>query len=213
MAVVNIEVLHNGKQLRRWLTDQERRQLPFANALALTRTAQHGQRRTRDSIPRRFKLKMKSMPRAAVRIRPAFKRDWPNAMEASVGITRKFRFLADHEKGVIRRPSRGHRLTIPKAVKRTTRGKIPAAKTPTRVRAKKSVYVDEGLQEIRRKVRKGAVDRRRILYLLRPFVRIKRRLGMRTTVTMSVREVHRAEFRKAWRQAMGKGGDRALIPG
>lgn len=209
---VHVEVLHNAGQLKRWLNDQERKQLPFANALALTRTAQAAQRDTRESIPRRFKLRARGMPRAAVRIRPASKHDWPH-QEASVGVTKKFRFLADHEEGTVRRPSKGHRLTIPMAIKRTSRGKIPKAKTPTRMREKKSVYVDDENREIRRRPpRRGARDRRMRLYLLRPAVRIRKRLGMKLTTRMAVQREHRKQFRAAWKKAMGKGGDRKLLP-
>jgi len=201
---LEIEVLTNAGDLTRWLTDQEKKQLPFANALALTRTAQASQRRVRESLPRNFKIRNKGLPKAAVRHEPAEKRDWPR-QESAVFIPARFRFLADHEAGVIRKPTRGHRLAIPRAIKRTARGKIPASKTPSKVRDRKNTYVTDGpFAEIRRRVRKNAKDRRSILYLLRRRVKIKPALDMNLTVATWVTQTHRREFRKAWKQALGK---------
>jgi hypothetical protein len=200
---LKVEVLNNAGDLSRWLTDQEKKQLPFANALALTRTAQSAQKSVRNSLPVNFNIRNKGLVLAGVRHQPAEKKAWPR-QESAVFIPARFRFLADHEAGVVRKPSKGHRMTIPKAIKRTTRGKIPAAKTPTKLRAKKSVYTTDGsFAEIRRKVRKGAKDRRAILYLLRRRVKIKPRMKFAWTVREKVAHVHRREFRKAWKKVMG----------
>ena len=84
------------------------RQVPFATAVALTRTAKRGQQLVRSRLASHFTVRRKTLGNA-IQISPARKADWPN-QEARVGIM--FDWLAHHVTGETRRAGE-HRLSIP----------------------------------------------------------------------------------------------------
>lgn len=198
--MVEILIETNAPQLRRRLREFEARQIPFATAKALTKTAFDARAAEVVDMPKRLKIRNRALPRVSLMVEKARKSDTPSPT-ASVGIKSDFRFLADHETGNVRRSIKGGRLAIPtKVIRRTARGKIPKSQTPRRVAQRKNVReVDELLV---RKSSKRRRDRRDVLYLLRRRVRIRKRLGMLDTVGRSVGSGYQANFESAFRVAI-----------
>lgn len=188
------------REFQRWLRDIERRQIPFAVTTALTKTAFSAREAEMKDIPRRFRLKAKSLPRAALRVEKAKKADWPDRCESALGILPEFRFLADHEKGTIRKPLSGSgRLAIPTAaIKRTAKGKIRKNQTPRAIARRKTSSVHNGM--ILRKTR--GRDRRQVTYMLRRRIKIKPRLFMHVTVAEAVRTTFEGHFVTAFERAV-----------
>ncbi len=70
------KLTHNADVLAATLDDLTRRQLPFATALALTKTARAAQRRMQNRMPQVFNLRRtEALFRNAVKSKPATKRD------------------------------------------------------------------------------------------------------------------------------------------
>lgn len=194
-----VEIETNARQLERRLDSFRRKQVPFAVASALTKTAFDARAAEIRDMPQRFHLRAKALPRVAVKVEKAKKRDWPHHCEAAVGIPEKFRFIADHELGTVRRSTKGGRLAIPtRVIKRTARGKIRKSQKPAVVARRKTVREHDEMLLRRRRGR----DRREVLYFLRPKVRIRPSLRMGETVSRAVRKRFYSNFQEAFEHAV-----------
>ena len=167
-----IEITVNTRQFTRWLTDVERRQVPFATAQALTATAFAVRRQVVErTFPAAFKLRNRRFPRVAIRVAKATKR----SLSASVFDRLGRDYLKLHATGGTKRP-RGGRLAVPTTrIRRTKSGRIPKGQTPTAVRGRKNAVVapvNGGKQGIWRR-RRGRLE---LLYTLQPSARIRKRL-------------------------------------
>lgn len=186
------------------LSDLKRRQLPFATALALTRTAQAAQREIRAQLPSRFTIRNAYVERG-VRIQAATKRR-PQAVvfwRAPGGSARRSfaEALARQEEGGKKQPRARH-LAIPRGVIRGAGGTITKAKRPEALLRQKRVYVTEvrGGAGIFQRVGKS---RPRLLYFLTPrTARIEPRWAFKDTAQRVARRVYRREFGRAYARAL-----------
>ena len=204
-----IEIDHNGPQVQRWLTELERKQIPFATAVALTRTARDVVEEEMKQLPQRFTIRKKSMIRRAIKSIRAEKRDWPMP-SATVYVPEAFKFLADHEGGATRKGMAGHRVAVPtRLVKRTASGRVRKAQKPGAIRRRKTGYVDEEQQQIRQRTTKKR--RVGIFYLLRNKVQIQDRWGF-AKIAESVADANYAEhFQRELAAALGSKKRKAKI--
>ncbi|MCP3916157.1 MAG: hypothetical protein GY711_11425 [bacterium] len=197
----DVEVVADLGGFDHFMDGLRRKQVPFATALALTRTAQDAQAAAKRRMQKVFTLRSK-WAEGGVRIRRAEKRDWPNT-RAVVGHLDAMFVL--HETGGIRRPRSGHRFAIPtRAVRRTKTGKISKARRPSHVIAS-GAFV-EG-RRIRRKTRRSTkastqANRLTTLYFLRRQVRIRARLRFRVMVEHEANRVLGTHFESELRKAI-----------
>lgn len=171
----------NGPALFASLNALARDQIPFASAVTFKRLAERSVDLARGRLSKRFTLRNRGLPKGIAmdpRNGPR-KKDWPD-LKQSVVVEPRFGFLADHEDGGKRHAKGGRRLAIPTKIvhsrMRTTRGAIKKSVRPASLR---EAYVEKGiLQATTRKLPRGL----RLFYLLRPEVRLKPRLGLRSDV-------------------------------
>ncbi len=197
------------------LDDLRRRQIPYATALALTRTAQAAQSEIRGKLPERFTIRSPFTERgvriqAATKIRPEAVVYWKGPENSRFGLS-----LARQEVGGAKRPySRAIKqsakvhgrayVALPRDVKRGAKGIIPRSQRPGEVLKRKRVFVKEEPGRgavIMQRGAKGAAPR--VLYYLDPRpARIKPRFGFRKTAEEVARRVFKREFGKAFAQAI-----------
>ena len=184
------------------LSDLKRSQIPFATALALTRTAQYAQREIKAGLPERFTIRSPFIERG-VRVQSATK----VSQEAAVywrGPTgsRFAESLARHETGGLKRPANRY-LAIPRGVKRGAGGKIPKSQRPASLLKRKRVYSQEvaGGKAIFRRGAKGAAPQ--LLYFLTPrTAKIAPEFHFRDTARDASRKVFKKEFGRAFAKAI-----------
>lgn len=186
-----------------------RDQLPFATALALTRTAQEAQEAERDEIPRRFETRGTYLERG-VRIKAATKRAPQAAVfwRAPGGAARRSfaDTLARHETGGVKAP-RGRALAIPVAEPRRTKGgKIRKAALPAALLKRKRTFVapfnrgaDAGIFQ---RVGKRRYPIRLLYHLTSETVRIRERWEFVDTARELARREYPKQFGKAFAKAI-----------
>ena len=198
----DVEVIADLGGLKHFTKELVRKQLPFATAVALTRTAQEARDVARKHMAQRFTLRS-TWPARGLQIQRAEKKDWPN-VRAIVG--HKDELFVLHETGGIKKSRQGRRIAIPtKAVRRTKTGKISRAQRPARALQRKRVFLAE--DTIRQRTTKKT--RRSILYLLRQRVRIRPTFGFRENVERTAGRVYAREFDKALTKAVKTAKERA----
>jgi len=185
-----------------------RSQLPFAQALALTRTAQEAQRAEKAEIPSRFEVRNTYLERG-VRIQAATKRRPQSAVfwRAPGGASRRgfADTLARQETGGLKRP-RKRMIAIPRQVKRGKSGRITKRNQPAAVLDRKRTFVaplghggDLGIYERVGKRRRPI----RLLYHLTPrTLRVEERWRFVETAEATARKVYPKEFGKAFAKAL-----------
>lgn len=201
MATIDLE---NSSALL-GLSNLKRKQLPFAQALALTRTAQAAQRKIKAGLSDRFEIRNNFIERG-VRIQAATKRRTQAAVfwRAPGGASRRgfADTLARQETGGIKRP-RKKTIALPRGIKRGAGGRITKGNQPGRLLERKNVFIAEvrGGAAILRRV--GKSGRPKLLYFLTPrAARIKERFEFRETATRVASRVYRREFGKAFARAL-----------
>lgn len=184
------------------LSDLKRKQIPFATARALTRTAQAAQAEIRKDLPEHFKIRSPFIG-ANVRIQAARKSDPVAAVLWRGPASSRFaESLARHEVGGLKRPARRY-LAIPRGVKRGAGGKIPKSQRPAALLKRKRVYTQEvaGGKAVFRRESKGAPPK--LLYFLTPrAATIEAEWEFRATAERVARRVFRKEFGKAFAAAL-----------
>lgn len=198
--MIGLRFRTNFRELEEWLGQLATKQVPFATAKALTRTAQDARDAVRDELPKRFQIRS-GWVAGGIRIVPASKSDWPRAV-AWVGSRDPFMEL--QETGGVKRPAKGARnLAIPTSAttsKRTSGGRIPAARKPRALLEKRGVYVSG--KAIRRRKGRRSSSSSETLYLLRPAATLKARFGFQDTVEKTVARVYAPRFREAFEAAI-----------
>lgn len=194
---VTVRVSANVKAVRRWLTDIERRQVPFATAQALNATAFEVRSEiVGKTFPQAFDVKARGFARAAFRVDKASKR----LPRASVFDRLGRANLALHAEGGTRRP-RGAALAIPQTIKRTAGGRVPKGKTPRALKGKRTVFkapTRTGNMGIWERTRSGT----RLLYTLAPEAKIARRFRFYEDAAKVARKRFDANFRTALARAL-----------
>jgi len=195
-ALLALEALHSD-------------QIPFAEALALTRTAQRAQRVQKKAIPRRFETRNNFVQRG-VRIEPGEKRDprrsasvfWQAHDESRRDFAEN---LARQETGGTKKPRKRY-LAIPRQVKTSKGGKILKRDLPSRALKRKNVFIantrtldTKGIYE---RTGGGRLKPLRMLYFLTPRdAKIGERFLFIETTEREARAAYAKEFRKAFAKA------------
>jgi hypothetical protein len=176
-----------------------RDQLPFATALALTRTAQAAQERVRNELPSHFTIR-NSWVSKGILIERAEKK----TLEATIFSRDDFMIL--QEKGGTKLP-RGRSLSVPIEAG-NKRGIVRTDQRPKALESKPDVFraTIGGLDGLWQR-RRGAQSKRRrgerslkLLFAFKPSVPVKARFGFLD----SVREVFRLAFPDQFRQAFAR---------
>lgn len=202
----------NLHELGPWLRMLATEQVPYASAVALTRTAQDAQGDVRVGLRRHFTIRS-SFTEGGIRIVPASKRDWPRM--ASIVGTRD-EWLAQHEDGGTKKPAKGaSNVAIPTRAsvrRRNAGGRLPRTAKPRALLDRKDTFVDPhapgGLGKALRQRVKGPRKKGRTgadtiaLFLFRPQAHLEKRLGMRDTVEATVQRVYATRFREAFESAI-----------
>jgi hypothetical protein len=194
--VIEIKVESNARELAMALGELAQRQIPFATAKALTRTAQSARDEIRSTLGDYFKLRAKARMERGITIERAEKRDWPNCA-AKVGTLDEF--LVPHVLGGIKRPQRGAKtVAIPArwlAARRTSTGRIPKALKPRQLREKEGTVVTEDAIK-RRTGRRTKLRQLQIAYLRRPKVQIKARWPFPDLAGTAARKTYPEHFQR-----------------
>jgi hypothetical protein len=151
------------------------KQIPFATALALTRTAQDAQAEIRRQMPQRFTVRNNWIQKGVI-IRKATKQDL-----AALVIDRDD-FMTIQETGGTKTP-RGRSVAVPQAVRVNKRGIVPRTQRPSALVGKPNIFraVIRGVDGLWQRV--GPKGRGiKLLYVLKPSVPIKPRFGFFETV-------------------------------
>lgn len=193
------------------LTNLDRKQLPFASALAITRTAQDAQTKVQRNLPRRFVIRNKWVS-GGIRIKPGIK----TSARRSVIVYSRDDYMVLQEEGGVKTPT-GKMLAVPAGgVPRTARGIIRKRDRPRNVLERYGVFIapltagagkdKAGVfkREARRRKRKRKYSRPakarppiRLLYVLIPKARVKARFGMRELVRSAVTRNWPRRFKEA----------------
>ena len=188
------------------LNDLKRSQIPFATALALTRTSQYAQREVKRSLPERFTIRNTFVERG-VKVKAATKASQEATVhwQAPVASRRGFaQSLARQETGGGKTPAKKW-LAIPqKGVKRTGGGMIPKRMQPAAALRNKRTFVapnQSGGQTIYRRTTK---QRYPIvaLYTLTERVNVRGAFEFVPTAREASRKVFKREFGKAFAKAI-----------
>ncbi|MHA1540048.1 MAG: hypothetical protein ACTSXQ_06205 [Alphaproteobacteria bacterium] len=195
MTRINLKFQNNAAD---YLMQVAGRQVPFALALALTRTAQEAQKDVKRHIENRFVIRRKSGGfGSSIRIKPATKTNLEARVHSMAG------FAALQQTGG-KKGARDGRLAIPayddiKNVKRRTSKNSPAG------------YLADGAFIIRLRSGQQAIAQRhkgrslRILYFLRNKADVKKRLDMIETAQRTVGIEFSVMFNKTLREVIVKG--------
>lgn len=183
---VNFEAL----KATAWLTDLQKKQVPFATAKALTQTAQDIQKMVQAEMPNRFTLR-NDWVRQGIRIIPATKSN------LRAVVFSRDAFMSLQEEGGDKRPKKDRNLAIPLAARRTKKGLINKADLPENL-GRAEFTVGRGGKQVARRGREGVAfkfkaqdgreylalrrgNKLELMYLLTPQARVKKALGLRET--------------------------------
>jgi len=151
------------------------KQLPFATALAMTRSARDARDQARKDHAKRFaRARAKGFAKFSIRATRAEKRDWPN-VTASVGSIHDF--MVRQETGGTKRATGSGEIAIPTSlIRRTTRGSVSKAQRPSKVLKRKAVTrlsTAKGHSIVRKPSKRARSGHLSLLYLQRKSVTVK----------------------------------------
>jgi len=176
------------------------RQLPFATAKALTKTAQQGQEAVIKSLNSAFTLRTnwyKPSSKIGIRITPAKKNDLQSEIKTNA------KFLQLHEGGMEKIPF-GKFIAIPtENVRRTKRQLVAKSNYPGNL--KNSFIVNSkksGVKLLLTKVGRGRVKQTRLMYVLVPKAKIKKVSVFYEPIRRAVAANFSNNFNEAWSQAV-----------
>lgn len=196
-ASVDFRVTFDVKPFARWLDREIAKQIPFATALALTRTAKIAQSVVRAELPQHFRIRTGFVAKG-IRIRSATK----SRLFAEVGS--KDRFMKAQALGGTKIAQEGAHVAIPIGARKTPDSVTRKGKWPTRMLTKKRHFVaplPSGVDGVWR--RKGPKKRPRLIlqYILAKEAKIKKRWPLFETVERVVAAVWQREALKAFADA------------
>ncbi len=198
--MLSLNVGSNINQVAGWLTNVQRKQLPFATAGALTSTAFDVRKHVVEkTFPRDFDLKNKRFAAATLRVDKANKRKLRAAVYDRLGRE----YLETQARGGIKRPT-GQWLSIPtQHIKRTAAGKVGKAKRPRNIVNKPNVFFrHQGpTPDIVRRPR-GKGKQLEVLYQLVPLARIPKRLRFYEDAAKVVQRRMVPNFKKSFERAV-----------
>lgn len=201
---LRLEVAADFTPLLRFLDDAQRRQLPFATAVALTNLAKDARALVAGGLRDRFTIRSSWVERG-IRYKPAEKRDWPHT---SALVYSKDAFMQAQEVGGVKRGRAGGDTPQPLAIRRTKEERTTPSKWPGAQLKRPRTFVrrlTSGPAKGERAVlRRASADRYplQVLYVFAPSTRIRPRLGMRKTVTDSVGAGYAKAFETSLQRAL-----------
>lgn len=176
------------------------KQVPFAAALALTRTAQDAQKAVLTSLEKNFTLRgnwAQPSNKFGIRITPATKQNLTAEVKTAAD------WLALHETGADKKP-RGKMLAIPTGnVRRNNRQIIPRAQRPAALRTKRTVILNTKSGPVLFQ-RQGRGKNKKLvpLYVLNEAAKIKKRPTFYAPAWAAAREKLQENFREALNKAL-----------
>ena len=192
-------------------------QLPFVTSLAINRTAKDFQKKQTAQIFAGFKIRRPAFARRAVKIRPFSKK---HRLAAKIAIDppggRKDIF-AKFESRHRKRPQEGRHLAVPIAVQGGKSGVIPKSRRPrgfkirqvrgqtgtVQLKGRRRTFILRGGRSPGIYQRTGRARRAiRLLYSFKRSVPIDDRLHFIDNAKRWIPDLYKANFRKAFRQAM-----------
>ena len=189
--MIELNVKGDIRQVTRYLNKVQKRQVPFAIALALTRTVQDAQKSIQSAIPHIFKTTKKwwakSQP-TGIKIRPATKAN----LTASVYTNAPFAEL--QEEGGTKRP-RKRFLAVP--TKATPKSRRKAGGASITMKQKKTFTTEAGIFRRKGGKRSQTIEK---LFTFTKQARIKPRFGFKGIA----RKVARRRFKKNFEMALAK---------
>lgn len=204
-----IKVRIDMRRFERQMGALAKRQLPFAAAKALTRTAELARDEVKSGLGSRFILRNKYFAQG-ITITYANKRDWPR-LRAEVGVAsdseKNRQWAALQETGGVKRPHRGRYVAIPVRARKTKRQALPPSRWPGALAKRKRHTLGplpghpKRLAVYRTKGR-GRRAHVVLLYRLVRRVRIKPRLGLRKTVRRVAAKHWERVFAREFRHAL-----------
>lgn len=204
--MLSFNVKSNVKEFTRGLTNTQKRQIPFATARALTRTAQAGQKDIQEAIPNIFnttkKWWLKQQP-TGIKIKPAKKTD----LEAVI-YTRAY-FAKLQEQGGIKTSYQGGGILVPtERVPKYGRKSGGAAKVIAgkkilrrggKANASPFLTMKSGHKGVFRRKSKKTVE---LLYTFTPRASIQPRFGFHRLAMQSAKKHFGKEFHKSLKSAL-----------
>ena len=176
-----------------------KKQLPFATALALTRTAKEVQREEIAHIRRAFTVRgtwLREGGKFGVGITPASKQDLVALVESRAP------WLEEHEEGTTRTPAGSH-FAIPQAdIRRTKTQIIAKSQRPTALKRAFKTQTKKGIPLLLQRVGRGKRSILRVMYQLTGKAKIEPRLRFI--------ETGRAVVNRVWKQNFSEALDHAI---
>ena len=175
------------------------KQIRFATAVALTRTAKDAQEEVRRQLPERFTIRTGWVGKG-IRIKPARKND----LEASVRVLDDF--MALQETGGLRKSQSGEALAIPVGARSTPRSVTRPSKFPSRLLEKPRHFIaafhdDPQTHAVwRRGGRKGR--KLKLMYVFQSQVRLKPRFDFLEVVKLVVEARFAENFNEVMQEAI-----------
>jgi hypothetical protein len=184
--------------MRRYLSIIER-QIPFATALALTRTAKEVQREEIEHIRKAFTVRgswLREGGRFGVRITPATKDNLVAVVESRAP------WLEAHEEGTVRTPEGTHFAIPQKDIRRTKTQVIARSQRPKALKRSFKIETMRGVPLLLQRVGRGKRSILRVMYQLAGRAKIAPRLRFF--------ETGRAVVDKVWRRIFSEALERAI---
>lgn len=179
------------------LDDMAKKQVPFATARALTKTAEDARDEIVKDLPGKFTLRTswwKPRTRYGFNVKPAKKTD------LKAEIFTQAPWMQIHEVGGIRTPERSRELAIPTLqVRRTKRQLIGASQRPRALKKSFVKITRTGQKVLFQKVGKKGI---KPMYLLEPKARIKPVLRFVETAKKIITQRFESNFTKSFEDAM-----------
>ncbi|MBF0424613.1 MAG: hypothetical protein HQL66_02165 [Magnetococcales bacterium] len=194
-----VSVTVNENAVNKVFADLEK-QLRFAAAQALTKTAQDAQEEVKRQLPERFTIRTGWLAKG-IRIRPASR----NNLKASVLV--KDAFMALQETGGDKTSPFGDALGVPVGARPTPQNITRPSKFPGALLAKKGFFIapithGSKTTGVWKRTGKGRRERLQLMYVFERKVRLKPRFGFHETVRKVAVERFPHRFAEALRQAL-----------
>ena len=173
-----MDKLKDDKLLRKALLNISNKQLPFAVAASLTKTAQDSQKTIQALLPKRFIIRRDWTIRG-IKIKPANKRIFP----ITAFVYSRDEYMEKQETGG-RFAGREHRKAIPDEIRVNIKRIIPRSKKPSKILEDPKVFL--GKYGILKRTGRKKTRSIKVLYQLRKQVILKPRFKFTETVLQTV---------------------------
>ena len=200
--MIHIAIKDTIKDYSRHLTWLEKKQLPFATALAQTRTAQAAQTAIQNHIKKVFSNRVtwwKKQQPTGVKIKMTHKSHVKGGASGVIWVYTDAYFARLQEEGGTKTPHTGGLIAVPTSAVPKARRKSGGAAT---MEKQKTVFYNRHTKRIYRRV--GGKKSRRVkrLFNLVPTAQVKPRMDFEATGLREARRVFPEKFREALARAL-----------